>query len=101
MDRKEIGGCLDAEGKLKQLPAKRKKKIMALVWLADQIPQDAVFSEKEFNAFLNTLHSFGDPATLRRELYDYFQIDREPDGSAYRLNPERPGTEELFERYCK
>ena len=55
---------------------------MALSYLADRIPEDTAYTEKEFNEFLNTLHTFGDPVTLRRELYDYFLINKENDGTA-------------------
>ena len=98
---KELHGCLDAEGRLILLPVKRKKRILALVWLAERIPSDAVYSEREFNALLNTLHTFGDPATLRRELYDFYLINRSPNGSNYTLNPERPSAEALIEQYCR
>lgn len=101
MNPKEINGYLDSEGRLTQLPVKRKKKILALSWLADRIPPDGVYSERDFNALLNTLHTFGDPATLRRELYDFCQINRNPDGSGYALNPDRPSAEALIERYCR
>lgn len=101
MDTKELAGCLDAEGRLTMLPSKRRKKLLALAYLAEKIPPEGVYSEREFNRLLNTLHTFGDPATLRRELFDFYQIDRAQDGSEYRVNPERPGAEELLEQYCR
>lgn len=100
MELKELSGFLNAEGKLTSLPSKKKKKILALVWLAEQIPADKVYSEKEFSDLLRTLHTFGDPATLRRELYDYFLIDRDLNGQRYRLNPERPDKEALIAQHC-
>ncbi len=100
MHMKEISGFINAEGKLTGLPSKKKKKILALVWLAEQIPADIEYSEKEFSDLLRTLHTFGDPATLRRELYDYFLINRDPNGQRYRLNPERPDAETLIAQYC-
>ena len=69
------------------------------LWLAEQIPADKEYSEKEFSDLLRTLHTFGDPATLRRELYDYFLINRELDGQRYCLNPEHPSTEALIAQY--
>ena len=101
MNPKELNGYLDPEGRLTQLPVKRKKKILALAYLAEKIPPDGVYSERDFNALLNTLHTFGDPATLRRELYDFCQINRNPDGSGYALNPDRPSTQALIEQYCR
>ena len=38
---------------------------------------------------------FADPATLRRELYDYGFLDRSRDGSVYRLAQKQPTPEEL------
>jgi len=40
-------------------------------------------------------HTFADPATLRRELYDYGFLDRSRDGKVYRLAEKQPTTEEL------
>ena len=97
----EIRGYLDREGRLTQFPTKRRKKIIALCFLAERIPVGQTYSERDFNALLNTLHTFGDPATLRRELYDFCQINRNPDGSGYALNPDRPSAEALIERYCR
>lgn len=100
MNTKDISGFINAEGKLTSLPSKKKKKLLALTWLAEQIPADREYSEKEFSDLLRTLHTFGDPATLRRELYDYFLIDRDLNGQRYCLNPERPSAEVLIEKYC-
>lgn len=100
MDTKEISGFLDTQGRLTALPAKKKKKLLALAWLAEHIPPEQEYTEKEFNDLLYTLHTFGDPATLRRELYDFYLIHRETDGRHYRLNPERPSPQELIEKYC-
>lgn len=97
----DITGYIDSQGIVTQLPTKRRKKIRVLCYLASQIPADRVFTEREFNGLLCSLHSFHDPATLRRELYDYFLINRESDGKRYWLNLERPGEEELLEKYCK
>lgn len=44
-------------------------------------------------------HTFDDPATLRRELYDYKFLDREKDGSVYWLEYEQPTLENLLEKY--
>ena len=96
----EIKGYLDREGRLTQFPTKRRKKIIALCYLADRIPVGQTYSERDFNALLNTLHTFDDPATLRRELFDHYLIDRDKEGRSYRLSPERPDAETLIEKYC-
>lgn len=97
---KEIRGYLNSSGQLTLLPSKRGKKLIALCYLADKIPENQTFTEKEFNALLNTLHTFGDPATLRRELFDFYLIERQKDGSRYWLAPDRPSAVALIEKYC-
>lgn len=94
----EIKGYLNKEGKLTGLPARRRKKIIALAWLADQLPEDLNCTEREFNVLLNTLHTFGDPATLRRELYDAYLIERDQNGAHYHMDPNRPTLEQLLEK---
>lgn len=86
---------INEEGKLTAYPAKRKKKILALFYLAENLPSDLCCSEKEINALLNTLHTFSDPATLRRELYDYGFLDRAADGSNYRKGTNPPSFEDF------
>ena len=95
VDIKEIKGYFD-HGKLNAYPTKRKKQIIALAWISEHIPADRTYSEKEFNALLSELHSFGDPALLRRELYDHYMIRRSIEGKEYMLDPNRPSLEELL-----
>ena len=86
---------LDATGKLTAFPAKRKMKLYALLYLAQKIPADTDFTEREINDILLDWHTFADPATLRRELYDYRFIDRSRDGKVYRLAEKQPTPENL------
>lgn len=86
---------LDADGKLTAFPAKRKMKLYALLYLAQKIPADTDFTEREINDILLDGHTFVDPATLRRELYDYGFLDRSRDGKVYRLAQNQPIPEEL------
>ncbi len=86
---------LDANGKLMAFPAKRKMKLYALLYLAQKIPADIDFTEREINDILLDWHTFADPATLRRELYDYRFLDRSRDGKRYRLAEKQPTPEEL------
>jgi len=85
---------LDANGKLMAFPAKRKMKLYALLYLAQKIPADTDFTEWEINDILLGWHTFADPATLRRELYDYRFLDRSRDGKVYRLAEKQPTPEE-------
>ena len=86
---------LDATGKLTAFPAKRKMKLYALLYLGQKIPADTDFTEREINDILLDWHTFADPATLRRELYDYGFLDRSRDGKVYRLAQKQPTPEEL------
>ena len=86
---------LDATGKLTAFPAKRKMKLYALLYLAQKIPADTDFTEREINDILLDWHTFADPATLRRELYDYGFLDRSRDGKAYRLAEKQPTAADL------
>ena len=86
---------LDADGKLTAFPAKRKMKLYALLYLSQKIPADTDFTEREINDILLDWHTFADPATLRRELYDYRFLDRSRDGKVYRLAQNQPIPEEL------
>lgn len=81
---------LNEDGQLKAFPAKRKMKVEALFYLAEKFEKGKQYTEKEVNVLLNQWHTFGDPATLRRELYDYRFLNRTPDGSSYRLEDPQP-----------
>ena len=86
---------LDTDGKLTAFPAKRKMKLYALLYLSQKIPADTDFPEREINNILLDWHTFADPATLRRELYDYRFLDRSRDGKVYRLAEEQPTAADL------
>ena len=75
---------LDPEGRLRIYPSKRKDRLLVLAWLARHFEHDVEYTEKEVNARLNELHTFGDWALLRRELFDERFLDRDPDGTRYR-----------------
>lgn len=53
--------------------------------LARRFEPGREYSEKEVNALLQDGHTFADWALLRRVLFDWRFLDREPDGSRYRL----------------
>lgn len=86
---------LNETGKLTAFPAKRKMKVYALLYLAQKFEAEKNYTEREINAVLYDWHTFSDPATLRRELYDYRFLDRSPDGRSYRLGATPPTMEEL------
>lgn len=86
---------LNADGKLTAFPAKRKMKIYCLFYLAQKIQPNQDYTEREINDLLLDWHTFADPATLRRELYDYRFLDRSRDGKVYRLAAVQPTPEGL------
>lgn len=86
---------LDGSGKLTAFPAKRKMKIYCLFYLAQKFEPEKDYTEQEINNLLLDWHSFADPATLRRELYDYGFLDRSRDGKVYRLAQIQPTAADL------
>ena len=83
MDSEDLQHFLDEEGRLTAWPAKPKKQILALQFLAEKLKWDRVYTEQEINELLTKFHTFGDAALLRRELYMKHFLDRKLDGSAY------------------
>jgi len=86
---------LNESGKLTAFPAKRKMKIYALCYLAQKFEQNKDYTERDVNDLLLDWHTFADPATLRRELYDYGFLDRSKDGKVYCFASKQPTAEEL------
>jgi hypothetical protein len=83
----ELKNHLDSEGRLTLWPSKRGLQIIALDYLAEKLDAAQTYTEREMNALLNQWHTFGDPALLRRELYERGLLNREKDGSAYWRSP--------------
>lgn len=84
----ELKNFLDDQGRLKTWPSKRRRsriQQVALEYLATKFEPGLFYNEREVNALLNQHHTFGDPALLRRELFDRGLVDRVKDGSAYWL----------------
>ncbi|NLV58209.1 MAG: DUF2087 domain-containing protein [Clostridiales bacterium] len=90
----KIKNFLDADKRLVSYPAKRKSRMWALRYLAEKMEPERIYTEKELAELLNGWHTFGDPATLRRELYDYRFIGRDLSGRGYWLEREQPSPEE-------
>lgn len=95
----EINRFLNPQGQLTVYPAKRKMQLRALVYLAQKLQEGTTYTESEVNGLLNTLHTFGDPATLRRDLCDHGLLLRSKDGRAYHLPDALPTIEELDAKY--
>lgn len=79
----ELAPFLDPNGRLIRLPAKHRKKLLALWMLAEKIEPNRTYTEPEINDLLDRQTLFHDPATLRRELYNKRLLNRTADGSRY------------------
>lgn len=78
-----INNFFTKDGKLKNYPAQRKKKLVVLAHMAKGLEFGRVYQEKEINEYLKQYHE--DYATLRRELIMCQYMYRE--NNQYELNP--------------
>ena len=90
---------LDENGRLISLPAKHKKKLLALWYLAGKIEAGRAYSELEINDLLDEWTLFHDPATLRRELYNKRLLDRTTDCHRYWKADDIPALEAFIQKY--
>lgn len=82
----DIQAYMDDQGRLTSWPSARRGKglqEMALEYLAAKFEIGRRYTEREVNDLLNHHHTFGDPALLRRELFERGYIQRLKDGSQY------------------
>ncbi|ULT57647.1 metalloregulator ArsR/SmtB family transcription factor [Neobacillus drentensis] len=78
-----INNFFTKDGKLKNYPAQRKKKLVVLEHMVKGLEFGKVYPEKEINEYLKQFHE--DYATLRRELIMCQYMYRE--NNQYELNP--------------
>ena len=77
---------LDADHCLTQLPSgkgRRRYRELALLYLISKFEYKRDYSEGEVNALIMQWHTFSDPVTLRRELFNAKLLGRKRDGSHY------------------
>jgi DNA-binding transcriptional ArsR family regulator len=84
-DRKVMGDYT-TDGRLHQVPAKQKKLLVILRWLATKFEAGVMYSERDVNAILTRYHE--DYARLRRDLVDFGFLRRERGGGKYWVTPE-------------
>ena len=85
-DRKIVSDFLLPDGRLKTIPAQRKKLQVVMRHIIQDFQPGVRYSEKEVNAILKRFHE--DTASLRRELISLQLMARESAGEAYwRLDP--------------
>lgn len=90
----------DGTGMMQDWPARRSLQILCLWALWAQLPAGPALHERALNARLNTLHSFGDAALLRRDMVGLGLLARTTDGTAYtrRESPPPPEARALIRR---
>lgn len=62
---------------------KMEEKLAVLNYLITKFEPGVEYKELQVNQILKQWHSFGDYALLRRELYDNFLVDRNPEKGVY------------------
>lgn len=76
------------DGRLRQIPAQYKKKLIALQYMVEKLEPGVVYTEKEINEFIKQFHE--DFATIRREFIMHQFMYRAND--KYELNPQEVWT---------
>jgi hypothetical protein len=77
-------GHFDTDGRLIRWPTQFAVQQLALWGLWLRLPAQRTLTEADVNRYVNAFHTFGDMATLRRELVNAKLVWRERDCSAYR-----------------
>lgn len=74
-------------GRITVLPAKRKKQLVILCWLATKFTAGVTYTEKEVNAIIREVYA-EDYVVLRRDLVDMGYLRREKGGGSYWVEAE-------------
>lgn len=82
--QKVVENFITTEGKLKNIPAQRKKKLMVFEYIVRGLKTGRKYEEKELNEYIKQFHE--DYATIRREFIINHYMYRE--NGIYELNPE-------------
>jgi len=82
-DRRVIDNYSLPDGRLKQIPSKRRKFEVILRYVVRAFEPGKRYSEKQVNELLSQYNE--DTAVLRRGLIDYQMMAREPGGASYWL----------------
>jgi predicted transcriptional regulator len=80
-DRKVVADYSLPNGKLKNIPAQRKKLEAVLNFISQSFEMDTIYSESQVNEVLKRFHD--DTASLRREMIGAGLLERSPDGRQY------------------
>ncbi|MBT2695211.1 metalloregulator ArsR/SmtB family transcription factor [Bacillus sp. ISL-55] len=82
--QKVIENFFTKDGKLKNIPAQRKKKLMVFEYMVRGLKAGKKYPEKELNEYIQKFHE--DYATIRREFIINHYMYRE--NAIYEMNPE-------------
>lgn len=74
-EAKVLSGFVDEAGKLKVMPASRRKRAVVLAWLMGRFEDGRRYPEAEVNEIIQAVH--WDCATLRREMIGHRMLARE------------------------
>lgn len=84
---------------MKAIPAKHKKKLIALWYLAERFQEEKIYTESEVNDLINDWTTFYDPAILRREFFNHGLLDRTVDCAVYKKRPNVTSLEDFVSKY--
>lgn len=95
MDEKKVklDSIISGEGIVVRWPKKKEEKLAVLDYLITKFEPGVEYKEMQVNMILKKWHSFGDHALLRRELYDNFYMDRNPEKGVYWVEKKGKGEE--------
>ncbi|PLR82149.1 hypothetical protein CVD25_08980 [Bacillus canaveralius] len=82
--QKVIDNFFTRDGKLKNIPAQRKKKLIVFEYMIRGLTTGKKYAEKELNEYIKKFHE--DYATIRREFIINHYMYR--DNGIYEVNPE-------------
>jgi hypothetical protein len=81
---RRIAANFDDQGRMTRWPTKASHQDLSLWVIWARMPSRRTFTEREVNEVFAPLHLFGDPAILRRRLYETGLLWRTRDGREYR-----------------
>lgn len=87
-DARTLGNYLGADGRLRSIPAQRRKRDAVLRHVVKAVEPSRTYSERQLNTVLRVFHD--DVATLRRELVGNRLLVRTRDGVYKRTAPRTP-----------